>query len=432
MKRFLSLLIIICFLPALGSCSSIYSNYREIQQLMVIQTMGIDQAQGSVQVSMAAAADAAGDGPRRMTARGSTITDAIDRAYRLSYEEEIFLSHVNHLLVGEAAAEERLDTLLDYVCQSPTMRIDIPLYIVRGGTANQAVMDVGDSSKGISEVMQTVHESFASPSNSHVFTVADTVNSLLRYGSALVCAVECLPSSESISPEKSNDSGQGGQQEENQSGQQAQEQDGQNSEEQNQQGEEQGGQDAQKEQQSKSQEDNPLLAVPAGYAVIREGKLCKFIEPEEAVAVGLLTGSLPISSITVQDRNGKNAALELNQGSADISPVWAEQGQLKGLNIQARVSASVLETDNWEHRESNEYINHLTAQLESSISRQLSSLLQSSMKLKADFLGLAGQVERKSPENYRLMNQSFSELLPGLELQITVSGQVSHTNDMKE
>ena len=87
MKRFLSLLIIICFLPALGSCSSIYSNYREIQQLMVIQTMGIDQAQGSVQVSMAAAADAAGDGPRRMTARGSTITDAIDRAYRLSYEE---------------------------------------------------------------------------------------------------------------------------------------------------------------------------------------------------------------------------------------------------------------------------------------------------------------------------------------------------------
>ena len=54
------------------------------------------------------------------------------------------------------------------------------------------------------------------------------------------------------------------------------------------------------------------------------------------------------------------------------------------------------------------------------------------MLLMADFLGLAGQVERKSPENYRLMSQRFSELLPGLELQITVSGQLSHTNDMKE
>lgn len=414
MKRFLSLLIIICALPTLSGCGSIYSNYREIQQLMVVQTMGIDREKGGVQVSMAAAAEASGGGPRRMSAQGSTITAAIDRAYKLSYEEEIFFSHVNHLLVGEAAAEEGLDAFLDYVSQSPTMRIDIPLYIVRGGTANQAVMEVGDSSKGISEVMQTVHESFASPGNSRVFTVADTINSLLRYGSALVCAVECVPSSESISPGKSESAQQGG-------GQNAQEGEGQNAQEEE-------GQNA----QDKTQGENPLMAVPAGYAVIRDGKLCKFIEPEEAVAVGLLTGSLPITAITVTDRNGKNASLELNQGSAQITPVWGGKGQLKGLNIQAQVSASVLETDNWQQSSSNEYINHLTAQLESAVSQRLSSLLRTSMKLKADFLGLAGQVERKSPENYRLMSQRFSELLPGLELQITVSGQLSHTNDMKE
>ena len=414
MKRFLSLLITMCALPALSGCSSIYSNYREIQQLMVVQTMGIDREKGGVQVSMAAAAEASGGGPRRMSAQGSTITAAIDRAYKLSYEEEIFFSHVNHLLVGEAAAEEGLDAFLDYVSQSPTMRIDIPLYIVRGSTANQAVMEVGDSSKGISEVMQTVHESFASPSNSRVFTVADTINSLLRYGSALVCAVECVPSSESVSPGKSASAQGGG------------EQNAQQGEEQNPQQEE--GQNA----QDKTQGETPLMAVPAGYAVIRDGKLCKFIEPEEAAAVGLLTGSLPITDITVTDRNGKNASLELNQGGAEITPVWGGKGQLKGLNIQAQVSASVLETDNWQQGNSNEYINHLTAQLESAVSQRLSSLLRTSMKLKADFLGLAGQAERKSPENYRLMSQRFSELLPGLELQITVSGQLSHTNDMKE
>ena len=422
MKRFLSLLIIMCALPALSGCSSIYSNYREIQQLMVVQTMGIDREKGGVQVSMAAAAEASGGGPRRMSAQGSTITAAIDRAYKLSYEEEIFFSHVNHLLVGEAAAEEGLDAFLDYVSQSPTMRIDIPLYIVRGSTANQAVMEVGDSSKGISEVMQTVHESFASPSNSRVFTVADTINSLLRYGSALVCAVECVPSSESVSPGKAESeqqsSGQSVQGGEGQSAQQGEEQKPQAEEGQN-------GQD-------KTQGENPLMAVPAGYAVIRDGKLCKFIEPEEAAAVGLLTGSLPITDITVTDRNGKDASLELNQGSAEITPVWGGKGQLKGLNIQAQVSASVLETDNWQQGSSNEYINHLTAQLESAVSQRLSSLLRTSMKLEADFLGLAGQVERKSPENYRLMSQRFSELLPGLELQITVSGQLSHTNDMKE
>ena len=414
MKRFLSLLIIICALPTLSGCSSIYSNYREIQQLMVVQTMGIDREKGGVQVSMAAAAEASGGGPRRMSAQGGTVTAAIDRAYKLSYEEEIFFSHVTHLLVGEAAAEDGLAPFMDYVSQSPTMRIDIPLYILRGGTANQAVMEVGDSSKGISEVMQTVHESFASPSNSRVFTVADTINSLLRYGSALVCAVECVPSSESVSPGKSASAQGGG------------EQNAQQGEEQNPQQEE--GQNA----QDKTQGETPLMAVPAGYAVIRDGKLCKFIEPEEAAAVGLLTGSLPKTDITVTDRNGKNASLELNQGSAEITPVWGGKGQLKGLNIHAQVKASVLETDNWQQDKRNEYINHLTAQLESAISQRLSSLLRTSMKLKADFLGLAGQVERKSPENYRLMSQRFSELLPGLELQITVSGQLSHKNDMKE
>lgn len=426
MKRFLSLLIIICSLPTFSGCSSIYSNYREIQQLMVIQTMGFDREKGAMQISMAAAAEASGGGPRRMSAQGGTITAAIDRAYKLSYEEEIFLSHVNHLLVGEAAAEEGLGSLLDYVCQSPTMRIDIPLYIVRDGTANQAVMEVGDDNKGISEVMQTVRESFASPSNSHVFTVADTINSLLRYGSALVCAVECVPSSEPIGPSKSENSQQSSGQESQQGEDQAAQQDGSQDVQQGKsQSEGQGTQET-------TQEDSPLIAVPAGYAVIREGKLCKFIETEDAVAVGLITDSLPITDITVKDRNGKDAALELTHGSADITPVWDGNGQLIGLDVQAQVKASVLETGSWEHSDGNEYINHLTAQLESAISQRLSELLHCSMQLKADFLGLAGQVERKSPENYRLMSQSFPELLPGLELEITVRGQLSHTNDMKE
>lgn len=400
MKRCLSLLIIICMSLSLSGCGSIYANYREIQQLMVIQTMGIDQETGGMLVSLAAAAEASGGGPRQMSARGSTITAAIDRAYELSYEEKVFFSHVNHLLVGEDAAEDGLDSILDYICHSPTMRIDIPLYVVREGTANQIVMEVGDGNKGISEVMQTVYESFASPSDSRVYTVADTMNSLIRYGSALVCAVECTPSSEAMGPVQEK--------EETAETTQDTEQD----------------QDSRKEQ--------ALMAAPVGYAVLRDGKLCSFIDMEDAVAVGLLTGSLPITDITVKDMNGQNAALELSQGSADIQPVWDGRGQLKGLNIQAEVSASVLEGGSWEQGSEDEYINHLTAQLESTVSRQLSELLQTSMKLRADFLGLAGRVERKDPKNYRLMGQSFSELLPGLELQITVSGQVSHTNDMRE
>lgn len=398
MKRLISLLIIIVSLPSLTACNTIYSNYREIQQLLVIQTLGLDIDKGGVLVSMAAPAENSGSEPRQMSARGGTITAAIDRAYDLSYEEQIFFSHVNHILIGEPTADAGIDVFLDYVCQSPTLRLDIPLYIVRDGTANEAVENVGSGSKGISEIMQAVRESFASPSSSKVFTVMDTLSSLERYGSALVCAIQCVPSSESGSK------------------QQPEQEDSQ----------------AENSASSEKRPEEPVTAAPAGYAVIRDGKLCKYIEPDEAVAIGLLLGSVPITPLEVRDINGKPSTLEVDSGSSDIRPVWGGKGDLKGLDIQVHVCASVLETGTVEDTGSGEYINHLTAQLEAAVSERVSSLLQTSMKLKADFLGLSSFVERQSPENYRLLDQSFSELLPGLELQVTVSGELSQTNDTKE
>ncbi len=429
MKRYISILIIISSLLSLSGCGGIHTNYREIQQLMVVQTMGLDREEGSVRVSMAAAAEASGSGPRRMSAAGGTVSTAIDRAYELSYEEEIFFSHVNHILVGEAAAQEDMDSFLDYLCQSPELRIDIPLYIVREGTAEQAVMEVGDGSRGISEVMQAVREVFATASNSRVFTVADTISSLERYGSALVCAIRCEPGSESTPPQggssgETEESAQG--EEQGQSGENMQQ--GQSEEEARQAQETgEGG-----SQQSQKEADTPLMAGMAGYGVIRDGKLCKYLEPELSVAVGLMTGGVPISFIAVEDMDGRPCSLEVYDGSAQLNPVWAGPGELKGLEIRAEVTASVMESGSSRAEGTEEYINYLTGQLESAVSRQLSSLLQSSMQLKADFLGLAGKVERSSPENYRLMEQDFAHVLPSLELQISVSGRLSHTNDIKE
>ena len=326
------------------------------------------------------------------------MSTAIDRAYDLSYEEDIFFSHVNHILVGQDAAED-MDAFLDYLCQSPELCIDIPLYVVREGTAEQAVMEVGDGSRGISEVMQAVRESFATPSDSKVFTVANTISSLDRYGSALVCAIRCEPGSESSGSQEAGGT-----------------QDGAKGKGQ----EEQSSEPAAGEGQGSGAEGSTMAGI-AGYAVIREGQLCKYLEPELAVAVGLMTGSVPISFIGVEDMDGRPCSLEVYQGSARLSPLWGGPGELKGLDIQAEVTASVMESGSSGAAGAEEYVNYLTGRLEAAVSEQLSSLLQSSMELKADFLGLAGRVE-----------QDFTEVLPSLELQISVSGRLSHTNDMKE
>ena len=43
MKRYISFLIIISSLLSLTGCGGIHTNFREIQQLLVIQTMGLDR-----------------------------------------------------------------------------------------------------------------------------------------------------------------------------------------------------------------------------------------------------------------------------------------------------------------------------------------------------------------------------------------------------
>ena len=47
-------------------------------------------------------------------------------------------------------------------------------------------------------------------------------------------------------------------------------------------------------------------------------------------------------------------------------------------------------------------------------------------------LGLAARVERADPAAFAGLDRDFSELLPELELEITVSARLRHTNDRKE
>ena len=104
MKRLLIIYIIIFALP-LSGCKSIYNNYKEIEQLLVIQTMGLDTQGGGVLLSLASAAGSNGSSPRRLQSGGESITTAMERIYNYSYEEQLFLSHVGQLIIGEDAAE---------------------------------------------------------------------------------------------------------------------------------------------------------------------------------------------------------------------------------------------------------------------------------------------------------------------------------------
>lgn len=410
MKRGLSLLIIICMLLSLSGCSGIYSNFRELERLLVIQTMGIDFAEEGVGISLASGAKSDGSSPVRLFSTGVSVTSAVAHILSYSQEQELFLSHTSHVVLGEEAAKNGINGYLSYICRSPNLRTDIPLYIVKGGTAQEAVMQVGDGSKGISEVLEAVRANVDERGDSKAFSASDLLRDLERNGSGLVCAIECSPSIQ-----------EGGTKQEGGSGSFS----GTDSAESP---DSTGGSGSGEEKQEKQ----ALTAAAVGYGVIRGDRLCAYIDKEQAIGVGLLLNIVGISDIVVKDRYATPVTLELDQGSSEIKPVWAEDGSLEMLDIQIKAAANIAEIGGGGHFSEPDYEDYLTAQLETAVSERVSSVIQLSKTLQADFLGLGNIVEMDDAEKYRALGGDFASLLPGLTVRISVSGQIKHTNDIRD
>ena len=373
----------------------------------MIQTMGIDCAEEGVGISLASGAKSDGSSPVRLFSTGVSITSAIAHILSYSQEQELFLSHTSHVVLGEEAAKNGINGYLSYICRSPNLRTDIPLYIVKGGTAQEAVMQVGDGSKGISEVLEAVRANVDERGDSKAFSASDLLRDLERNGSGLVCAIECSPSIQEGGTKQEGDSGSsagtGGMESPDKAG----------------------ASDGGGEKQA-------LTAAAVGYGVIRGDKLCAYIDKEQAIGVGLLLNIVGISNIVVKDRYATPVTLELDQGSSEIKPVWAEDGSLEMLDIQIKAAANIAEIGGGGHFSEPDYEDYLTAQLETAVSERVSSVIQLSKTLQADFLGLGNIVEMDDAEKYRALGGDFASLLPGLTVRISVSGQIKHTNDIRD
>lgn len=413
MKRLIAIILTLAMLPSLCGCGSLYTNYREMEQLLVLQTMGLDAEQQGLTLSLASAAEAgSGGSPTRLQIKGSTIASALEQARNYSFEESLFFAHIASLLIGEEAARGGIDECINYICQSPRLRMDMPIYIVRGGTAGEAVLATGDGTAGIAEIMAGVRDDYESRSPDTLFSVIDIERGTLRYGAALVCALEIADSIQDSSKSSiSVDGGQGG-------GDKAAggAQSGAGSG-----GENQGGMDT-----------GAKTVASAGYAVLKDGKLCAYLDRDEALGISFLLNSVGRSDVVVRDAQGKNTTLEINSGGSKIKPMWDSSGQLRRIDVAAEVGALVLEMDGRGSIDKAEYADKLTAELESLVSERISYVLRMSRQLNADFLGLAGEAERSAPEKYAAMGVSFEELFPTLELRVTVKGQIWHSNDLRE
>lgn len=371
-KAFIIIILFILSLSLTGC--GLRSQAREVDQLLVVQTMGLDPAPEGVWLSLAAPGTAGSQAPLRLESRGPSVTRALERIRAGANEEELFCAHIGHLLLGEAAAQEGIGALLDYVCRAGDLRLSVPLYLLRDKDAREAVLAAGDDSFSVCDALDSVDADLRHRGDGRSTPAAEVLRDLARRNCALVCAVSLQPSAE-------ND-------------------------------------------QSTEEAAPPLTLLPAGYALLKEGRLCAWLDREQAVGVGFLTGHTGLCEIAVPGEDGRPVTLSVTGGSCSLEPEWDEKGLLCGLTVDLHAEALLAEGGSSAAEEG-----RLQLALERALSQRVRQVLQLSKEQGADFLDLEGRLSLRAPR--RMRNSDFAALWPTLPVTVAVSARLSGTGDLE-
>ena len=365
MRRALAVMLsLLVFLPVSGCTLSVYNNYRELERLQVIETVGFDAAEdGGVTLSISAGRDASGREPVRASASAQSVTEAMQELQDRSRSDELFFSGTGCILVGEEAAAET-SRWLELIARSDTLRLDTPLFIVRSGEASELVTEAGGEESDITQIMQALMHYAEKSGPARIFTCADAARSLVENGAALTGAVR-------------------------------------------------EGEDASKE--------GSLTAELDGYAILGgEGRLMGYIDGEDALGVGLYCGEPGRAALTLSG----GITAELAGGSVELVPTWDESGSITALEARVSVDAIVMEAEPGLDLGSDGAREAIETELAERADGWIYNILSKSVSLGLDFLGLGRRLERGDPERWHAMSSPWSSMLPELEISVTAGAEL--------
>lgn len=373
--RALALLLAAGLLCSGCGSGAISTNYRPVEDLMLIQTIGVDLAPEGVCLSASTGRAGENEPPKRMTQTGGTMLAALDRLQERTPSAELFYAQTSYLLLGEeAAAAGELTPLLDFIARDPDMRLSAPLFLVRG-TAQQAVMDTGDDRTDVTEALAALQKDTALSGASHAFSCADIVRALAGSGCAAVGAVACVRTPES--------------------------------------------------------EGGTLTLVPAGYAIFRGGDYLGCIAPETARGASMLLGAAANSDIAVCSGDGSTVMLTLDACRTAIRPVW-DGGTLARVDVTLRLRAGISELRTPRRITTRAYQQSLNAALAACVGGWVRDAIAASQALEADFLGVGQAVAVRSGHRWAAIRDGWAELWPDVPVRVTVDADVGRTYDLRD
>ncbi len=334
--------------------------YRELDQLVLVDALGVDR-RGEGLVVTAAASSA--DGPIRLRAGAATVRRALAELQSYTEKQFMFYGHTRHLLLGEADAGACLERCLEFVERSDEVRLDTWLFLVRDGTAEDAVTK--SAADNVGDLLDALVKDVELTSVSRVFTCGETAEALAERGCALVSAVR-LTEAENIVPESKR-----------------------------------------------------LTLLSAGYGVVADGRLTAWLDPDMARGANLLMDSPGGDVIEAPDGRGGVFAARLTGSDARFLPEYRD-GEPVSLRILLELRCSLAEISGPPDLMEGETLREMEAAIAAVEAARVDRVLRLSQTLKADFCGLGDGVRRASPLRFARTSVTWKEVFPALPITAEV------------
>lgn len=370
MKKIVAAVCGICCL-LLSGCGGIHSENTEVGRLLIIQAMGFDSDADGLVLSVSSGSDGMGGQSEasqenlRMRAAAKTLLEAQELIRDHSASQELFFAHTSYILIGENALIGGVAEYLDYIERNDAFRLDVPVFAVTNGSAEEIIVGTGSEQYDSVNVLSSVERNVAERGDAYVYSAGEIAADINANGSALICAVRAVPAGEIMT-------------------------------------------DA---------EDGETTAVFDGYAIIKNGKLSGTVSAEDAIAVNLLLGKSGPSPIDLT-AGDCSATLRLTDSDCDISLVCGVDDAPQGIEVKLKLSADLREV------RGDIELAELNAAFKKDMLGKVSSVLFASRDLGCDFLQLGALLQKDDPFGLRCTAARFQSLLPDLYININIQTQI--------
>ncbi len=386
-KKFFCFITTILVLMTQVGCNINFIGRTEIKRIEFIRAVGVDKSPNNdkqVRLTIATQSMKAsgGSGQQKeseiLFAEGDTVFDAV-RSFWGHMDKRPFWGHLEYVIIGEEAAREGLYKYIDFFSRDPEVRLNLKVFIVHGGNAQEIIKQVNVQDKFIFDRLEGVIENQWGQSISVPVKLIEVMYILDNEYLSLYLPCIRLGTYTEYENEKT--------------------------------------------------EKKDL--VLGGFGIFKGDKLADYIDDEMGRGLNWLRNAINSGVIVVKSPKANNISLEIIDSKTKFYPQIVN-GKLK-VNIKVKASSNIAEISSTENIFTGEVIEYLEKQQAQLIKEEIESVIKYGQKEGLEFFGTLYAVQHKYPIKWEeFYSKSWMEIYPDIKYSVVVESKINRTYNIRE